>query len=94
MKPVVVSRSEFEESVRAVPLEVAAFAEDTRLAGVDVKKADLDGDGKISGKKEARALFAMLDGTETNNVAASLELINGEGKSTPTGPRMEALLEL
>lgn len=91
MKPVVVSRSEFEKSVRTVPLEVATLAKDTRLAGVDVKKADLDGDGKISGKKEARALFAVLDAMETNKVAASLELINGEGKSTPTGPRMEAL---
>lgn len=89
----ILARRDLEKIVERAPLDVAVLSRDARLKGVDLKKADLDGDGKIEAGKEARALFAVLDKLDTDKSARSLQLIDGEGQPTPMQARVTALQE-
>ena len=56
-----ISRSDFLTQTRDKSLDVGAAGANPGLAGVDVKKADLNRDGKIKGDSENAALFTEVD---------------------------------
>lgn len=56
-----ISERQFVGDLSGCTLDVDEARRDPALAGVDVAKADVDGDGAIAGDEEARALFAALD---------------------------------
>jgi hypothetical protein len=56
----------------------SGFSQSARVAQA-IKGADLDGDGKISGAKEARALFLALDNFDHNGSRNSMSLRSTKG---------------
>lgn len=91
--PVRISRKDFVNELATRPIRVADASADARLARVDVKKADLDGDGQISGRREAGALFDELDRVDTNKKATSLDL-TGKNGATPVAELVAAVGDL
>lgn len=73
------TRNEFTQSIQDKKIDVQQAKADPKLAGVDVAKADLDRDGKISGAAEATALFKEVDRYDTNGDAASINLTAADG---------------
>ena len=74
--------AEFTQSLRDKKLDVAD--PDPRLAGLDLKKADLNHDGKISGAAEAAALFREVDRFDDNGDASSVSLTSKGGALAAT----------
>jgi peptidoglycan hydrolase-like protein with peptidoglycan-binding domain len=80
--PSKLTRTEFTQSLQDKKIDVGQAKADPKLAGVDVAKADLNHDGKISGATEAAALFKEVDRYDTNGDAASIALTGTDGAST------------
>lgn len=76
------TRAEFTQSLQDKKVDVADAARDPKLAGVDVAKADLDHDGKVSGAAEAGALFREVDRYDSNGDASSIALTDASGAAT------------
>jgi hypothetical protein len=76
------TRAEFTQSLQDKKLEVSEAAEDPRLAGVDVARADLNRDGQVSGAAEAAALFREVDRYDRNGDAGSIALTDASGAAT------------
>ncbi len=76
------TRADFVQSLQDKTLDVRAAQADARLAGVDVAKADLDGDGAIAGAAEAAALFREVDRYDRNGDAGSIALTGVGGAAT------------
>lgn len=76
------TRAEFVQGLQGKKLDVADAARDPRLAGVDVAKADLNGDGVVSSPAEAAALFKVVDAFDRNGDAGSIDLTSSSGAPT------------
>jgi hypothetical protein len=55
-------KKDFVDISKTHDIDVAKASKDPALKGVDIKKADLDGDGKISTDKEYEAVYAAISG--------------------------------
>lgn len=76
------TRAEFTQSLQDKKLDVAEAAADPKLAGVNVARADLNRDGKVSGAAEAAALFREVDRYDRNGDAGSIALTETSGAPT------------
>lgn len=85
------TRSDFTQSLQDKSIDVAEAARAPELTGLDVKKADLDGDGRISGATEAAALFREVDRFDRNGDAASIATVTPEGAPTRAAVLASAL---
>ena len=85
------TRSDFTQSLQDTKIDVGQAAADQQLAGVDVAKADLNHDGKISGAAEAAALFKEIDRYDRNGDAASIALTGADGAATRASQLAAAL---
>lgn len=85
------TRNEFTQSLKDKKLDVAEAAADKQLAGLDVAKADLNHDGKISGAAEATALFREVDLFDRNGDSASIALTTASGAATRAAVMASAL---
>jgi hypothetical protein len=92
-EPIKISRNDFMSQLATAKLSVADLKADPRMTGVDAAKADLDGDGKISGKKELRALFDEVDRLDTNGSSESVTVVD-KGSATATAAPMAAIGDL
>jgi len=79
-----VRRQDFVASHRQREIPVASAAADPALQGLDVARADVNGDGFIRGDQEFTALFRRVDAFDRNGDAASV--------SAPAGSRVLGLL--
>jgi hypothetical protein len=91
-----VSRRDFVQSMGAAQLPVAGLASAERLKGVAVRRADENGDGVISGRAEAAALWDAMcarDVVETRQARRLLPLPLLPATSVPTleGQRLAAV---
>lgn len=86
------TRNEFQQSLQGKNIKVADAAAGTKLAGVDVAKADLNRDGKISGEAETAALFKVVDAYDRNGDAASIAAADAYGTQTRAGAVATALV--
>ncbi len=77
-----ISRSDFLTQTRDKSLDVGAAGANPGLAGVDVKKADLNRDGKIRGDGENAALFAEVDRFDRDGSAQTIALKDPTGAPT------------
>jgi hypothetical protein len=85
------TRTEFTTSIQDKKIDVNQARADPRLAGVDVAKADLNADGKITGAAEATALFKEVDRYDRNGDAQSIALSGTDGAQTRAGVIATAL---
>jgi peptidoglycan hydrolase-like protein with peptidoglycan-binding domain len=76
------SRSEFTQSLQNKKIEVGPAQNDPALAGVNVARADLNGDGKVAGATETAALFKEIDRFDNNGDASSVNLTDAQGNAT------------
>lgn len=76
------TRAEFTQALTDKKIDVGAAQADPRLAGVQVSKADLNADGKVSGAQEAAALFKEVDRYDRNGDAGSIALTGADGAAT------------
>lgn len=76
------TRPDFTQSLQDKSIAVNEAAADPKLAGLDVKKADLNNDGKISGAAEATALFKEVDRYDRNGDAGSIDTKDAAGNAT------------
>lgn len=76
------TRADFTTALQDKRLDVTEAKADPKLAGLDVAKADLNHDGKISGAAEATALFKEVDRYDRNGDAGSIDTTSANG--TPT----------
>lgn len=72
------TRNEFTTALQDKRIDVAEAKADPKLAGLDVAKADLNHDGKISGATEAAALFKEVDRYDRNGDAGSIDTTNAQ----------------
>lgn len=86
------TRNEFQQSLQGKNIKVADAAADPKLAGVDVAKADLNRDGKISGDAETAALFKTVDAYDRNGDAASIATTDANNVQTRAGAVATALV--
>ncbi|MCB9653709.1 MAG: hypothetical protein H6729_06220 [Deltaproteobacteria bacterium] len=90
---VTLSRNEFTTQLKSTSMDVSTLEKDARLKGVDIASADLDGDGKISGSKEQKALFKSLDHFDTDGKSKSVRLVDVDGNLTAMGGRLDAIAD-
>ncbi len=86
------TRNDFTTALKDKRIDVNEAKADPKLAGVDVAKADLNHDGKISGATEAAALFKEVDKYDRNGDAASIDTTGGTGAQTQAGAIATAAL--
>lgn len=79
------TRADFTTALQDKRIDVTEAKADPKLAGLDVAKADLDHDGKISGAAEAAALFKEVDRYDRNGDAGSIDATNASGAQTTAG---------
>ena len=80
--PTRLTSSEFAQSLQDKKIDVPGAKADPTLAGLDVAKADLNHDGKISGAAEAAALFREVDRYDRDGNASTLALTQASGAPT------------
>ncbi len=85
------TRSEFTQSLQDKKIDVAGAGADPKLAGLDVAKADLNHDGKVSGAAEAAALFREVDRYDRNGDSNSIALTSEAGAPTKAAALATAL---
>jgi hypothetical protein len=81
-----IQRTDFNRQLQDKTLDVAALAQDPRMAGVNLDKVDLDGDGKISGRVEVDRLYLQVDNFDRNGTYASMD-----GDNSAVAEKMNAL---
>lgn len=85
------TRSEFTQSLQNKKIDVNEAAADPKLAGLDVARADLNRDGKISTPDEAVALFKEVDRFDRNGDSGSIALTTPTGSATRAAALVTAL---
>src|SRR3989338_7963538 len=85
------TRSEFTQSLQNKKIDVREAAADPKLAGLDVARADLNRDGKISTPDEAVALFKEVDRFDRNGDSGSIALTTPSGSATRAAALVTAL---
>src|SRR4249919_3626732 len=85
------TRGDFTQSLQDKKIDVDQAKADPKLAGLDVAKADLNHDGKISGATETAALFREVDRFDTNGDSASVNLTSASGAATKAAVMASAL---
>ena len=88
------TRFRFVQQLKGASIDVAQAQADERLDGVNVRSADLDGDGKIEGDAEARKLFAEIDRFDRNGASSSVALTTSRGRPTVAAGKVEAVADL
>ena len=81
-----IQRSDFNRLLADKTLDKAQLAQDPRMAGVNLDKVDLDGDGKISGAAEMDKLYLAVDNFDRNGTYASMD-----GDNSAVAEKMNAL---
>ena len=76
------TRNEFVQSLQDKKVEVGPAQADPALAGVQLSRADLNGDGKVAGNAELVALFREVDRYDRNGDSASIALTDAAGAAT------------
>ena len=71
-----ITRQSFNQHLEGKSLDVDALKADPRLAGLDIDKADINGDGKISGPKETDKLYLEVDNYDRNGTYSSMDASN------------------
>lgn len=89
-----ITRDEWNRALAGRSISVKDASADSRLAGIDVTKADLDGDGEIKGARETSALFTEVDKIDHDQNSNSIELVDKDGKLTALQKPAEAIGEL
>lgn len=84
------TRGEFTQSLQDKKIDVNQAKADQQLAGLDVAKADLNKDGKITGAAEAAALFREVDRFDRNGDSSSIALTSA-GAATKAAVMASAL---
>lgn len=85
------TRAELVQSLQNKKIDVGPAQADPALAGVQLARADLNGDGKISTPAEAAALFRELDRFDRNGDPGSVDLTDAAGAPTRAGAIAAAL---
>lgn len=62
-----------------------------KATGLDLAKADLNKDGKLSGAREMDALFTQVDRFDRDGSLGSMALLDGAGNQTAPGKILSAL---
>jgi len=84
-----IKRSDFNKALQGKSLDVDQLKQDQRLGGMNVDKADINNDGKISGSAETDALYLEVDRFDKNGSYASMDR-NNQAVAT----KMEALADI
>jgi hypothetical protein len=92
--PVTIRRNDFVREIKSTTIDVETAKADTRLEGVDVGAADLDRDGKITGKREAGALFDEIDKVDRDANAKTITTVDKSGAETDSARRVAAVGDL
>lgn len=71
--------------------EGARRLEQAGMSPAQLRRADLNNDGKIAGASELRALFRRVDSYDTNGDSNSINTTNRSGRSTRAGQVVSAL---
>ena len=88
------TRTRFVQQLQGASIDVAQAQADERLSGVNVRSADLDGDGKIKGEAEAKKLFSEIDRFDRNGSSSSVALTTSRGRPTAAATKVEAVADL
>jgi hypothetical protein len=83
--PSKLTRAEFNAALSNKQIDVNKAKNTGALAGLDVNKADLNYDGKVSGLAETDALFKEVDRFDKNGDTQSLGLMTPAGTPTASG---------
>ena len=92
--PTTIKRSEFNRMLESKALDVGQAKSDGRLSGVNVAKADLDGNGKIQGRAETDQLFSEVDRFDRDGSYQSVRVVDDDGVPSPVAEKMAAVGDL
>lgn len=84
-----IKRSEFLQEMQNKSIDVQE-ARQGRLGEVDLQRADINGDGKISGRQEMDKLFLAMDKFDRDGSYQSMRLVDAQGHTTQPGAFLEA----
>lgn len=94
VESVTLRRRDFVASLSRASIDVATAKADSRLAGVDVEAADLNGDGKIRGERECGRLFEEIDRLDHNGSSSSVQVVARDGTATAVAAPIAAVGDL
>jgi hypothetical protein len=86
-----ITRQQFNQALSGKSIDINQAQQDSRLSRVNMRRADLDGDGKIAGDQEIDKLYLEVDRFDNNGSYGSMRLHNSDGSQTTPGQQVEAL---
>lgn len=88
------TRQQFLQALRDRAVDVTQAQSEGALAGVNVARADLDGDGRIAGETELSALFDQIDRFDEDGSRQTLRTRSADGGTTRAGRAANAAMGL
>ncbi len=89
-----ITKNQFLQEMAGKSISVSEAQNDEVLSKVDLKKADLDGDGKISGEKEMKKLFLEMDKFDRDGSYNSMKISDSLGNPTLPGKLVQSAKNL